>query len=197
MSSAAAAPADAAPKKKGGLKGMLIMVIGALVLVGGGVGAGLYAAGAGLVGGHAGPKEDPNAPKLVLKEGAEESHAEAPAADGHDPKGFDPAKYKSTYYTFEQPFTANLRDSESFAQIGLSASTFYDNKVIDNLKDNETPIRSAILMTLGQQDAFTIGTPEGKVKLQKELTDTINTVLKQRTGYEGVDNVYFTNLVIQ
>lgn len=200
--SSAAAPADAAPKKKGGLKGMLIMVIGALVLIGGGVGAGLYAAGAGLVGGHQGPKIDPNAPKLVLKEG-EEGHAEeaapapAPEGDGHEPKNFDPAKYKASYYTFEQPFTANLRDSDSFAQVGLSVSTFYDNKVIDNIKDNETPIRSAILMTMGQQDAFSIASPEGKLKLQKELTDTINTILKQRSGYAGVDNVYFTSLVIQ
>ena len=181
------------------MKGLLITIVGALVLIGGGVGAGLYAAGAGLVGGHAGPKEDPNAPKLVPKGGEEGGHAEAPApsADGHDPKSFDPSKYKASYYTFEQPFTANLRDSDSFAQIGLSASTFYDNKVIDNLKDNEMPIRSAILMTMGQQDAFSIATPEGKLKLQKELTDTINSVLKQRSGYAGVDNVYFTSLVIQ
>jgi len=197
--SSAAAPADGAPKKKGGIKGLLIMVIGALVLIGGGVGAGLYAAGAGLVGGHAGPKIDPNAPKLVLKEGGEEdAHEPAPApTHGEKAEDIDPARYKSSYYTFEQPFTANLRDSDSFAQMGLSVSTFYDQKVLDNLKDNEMPIRSAILMTMGQQDAFSIATPEGKIKLQKELTDAINTVLKQRSGYAGVDNVYFTSLVIQ
>jgi len=196
--SSAAAPADAAPKKKGGLKGLLIMVIGALVLIGGGVGAGLYAAGAGLIGGHPAVKEDPNAPKLVIKEGVEEPEHDAEPAHGtQGPKPFDASKYQASYYTFEQPFTANLRDSDNFAQVGLSVSTYYDQKVIDNLKDNEMPIRSAILMAMGQQDAFSIATPEGKVQFQKQLTDTINTVLKQRSGYAGVDNVYFTSLVIQ
>ncbi len=192
----AAAPTDGAPKKKGGLKGLLIMIVGALLLVGGGVGAGLYAAGAGLAGGHTGPKIDPNAPKLVLKEDTEGHDAE-PAASLEQGKNFDPSKYKASYYTFEQPFTANLRDSDSFAQLGLSASTFYDQKVIDALKDNEMPIRSAILLAVSQQDAFSIATPEGKIKLQKDLTAAINGVLMQRTGYGGVDNVYFTSLVIQ
>ncbi len=59
------------------------------------------------------------------------------------------------------------------------------------------PIRSTILMVLSQQDSFSISTPEGKLKLQKELKDGINTVLKQRTGFGGIDNVYFTTMVVQ
>ncbi|MDB5687108.1 MAG: flagellar basal body protein FliL, partial [Rhizorhabdus sp.] len=175
-----------------------------IVLVGGGVGAGLYAAGAGLVGGShkAEPKEDPNAPKLVPKDAHSESgdeHSEKPSL----PVGLeseqspDPAKYKASYYTFEQPFTANLRDSDSFAQIGLAAATFYDAKVIDNIKNNEMPIRSAMLMTISGQDSFAIATPEGKLKLQKELKDAMNAVLREREGFGGVDNVYFTSLIVQ
>jgi flagellar FliL protein len=198
--SSAAAPGAEAPKKKSKMKGILMMLVIAIIFAGAGVGAGLYAAGAGLAGGHAGPPVDPNMPQLVKKEG----HGEA----GHPPAGKalpagltaespDPTRYKATYYTFEQPFTANLRDSDGFAQIGLGASTFYDQKVIDNLKENDMPIRSAILMVMSQQDSFTISTPEGKLKLQKELKDVINQVLKQRTGYGGIDNVYFTSMVIQ
>ena len=199
MSSAAA---EAQPKKKGKMKGILLGAIGALVLLAGGVGAGLYAAGAGLVGGahKDAPKEDPNMPKLVLKEGEKAAaHGEKPSA----PTGIeseqspDPSKYKASYYTFDQPFTANLRDSDSFAQIGVAAATFYDAKVIDNIKNNEMPIRSAILMTIAQQDSFAITTPEGKLKLQKDLKDAMNGVLRQREGFGGVDNVYFTSMVIQ
>jgi flagellar FliL protein len=195
--------APAAPKKKGKLKGLLFGLIGAIALVGGGVGAGLYAAGAGLIGtGHQGPKEDPNTPKLVPKG---ENHDEKTGEGGKAtlPMGMeidkspDPTKYKATYYSFEQPFTANLRDSSSFVQIGLGASTFYDAKVVDNLKNNELPIRSAVLMAISQQDSFSISTPEGKLKLQKDLKDAINGVLRQREGFGGIDNVYFTSLVIQ
>ena len=59
------------------------------------------------------------------------------------------------------------------------------------------PVRSAILMTMSQQDSFTISTPEGKLRLQKELKDAINAVLKQRTGFGGIDNVYFSSIVVQ
>lgn len=202
MSSAAAAAE--APKKPGKMKGILKMLILALVFAGVGVGAGLYAAGAGLLGSHAAaPHEDPNAPKLVLKDGAEESsdhvtEAHGLPADIEAPeKAPDPSKYKASYFTFEEPFTANLRDSDSFTQVGLGAATFYDQKVLDNLKENEMPIRSAILMVMSQQDSFSISTPEGKLKLQRELKAAINEVLKQRTGFGGIDNVYFTSMVVQ
>ena len=196
----AAAPAAEAPKKKGKMKGILMMLVMAIVFAGGGVGAGMYAAGAGLAGGHKEEvNEDPNAPKLVPREEGGEIHEgkqTLPVGLETD-KSPDPTKYKASYYTFEQPFTANLRDSDGFTQIGLGASTFYDQKVIDNLKDNEMPVRSAILMTMSQQDSFTISTPEGKLKLQKELKDAINGVLKQRTGFGGIDNVYFSSIVVQ
>lgn len=200
--SAAAAPAAEAPKKKGKMKGILMMLVVALLFAGIGVGAGLYAAGAGLAGGgHEKAPEDPNAPKLVPKEGAEEGgHGEKKTLpmDGiESDKSPDPTKYKATYYTFEQPFTSNLRDSDGFSQVGLGVSTFYDQKVLDNLKDNEMPIRSAILMVLSQQDSFSIATPEGKLKLQKDLKQAINDVLRQRTGFGGIDNVYFTSMVVQ
>lgn len=198
------APAEAAPKKKGKMKAILLGGMAALVLLAGGVGAGLYAAGAGLVGGahKDAPKEDPNTPKLVLKEGQKEAPAsEAKPASrpvgGDTDASPDPSKYKATYYTFDQPFTANLRDSDSFAQIGVAAATFYDAKVIDNIKNNEMPIRSAILMTIAQQDSFAISTPEGKLKLQKDLKDAMNSVLRQREGFGGIDNVYFTSMVVQ
>lgn len=198
--STAAAPAAEAPKKKGKIKGILMMLIMAIVFAGGGVGAGMYAAGAGLAGGHKEEvNEDPNAPKLVPKEDGAESHGgkqSLPIGLETD-KSPDPTRYKASYYTFEQPFTANLRDSDGFTQIGLGASTFYDQKVLDNLKDNEMPVRSAILMTMSQQDSFTISTPEGKLRLQKELKDAINGVLKQRTGFGGIDNVYFSSIVVQ
>lgn len=198
--SAAADPAAEAPKK-GKMKGILMMLVIAIVFAGGGVGAGLYAAGAGLAGGaKSDVVEDPNAPKLVPKAGASSSGSgdkkTLPVGIETD-KSPDPTKYKATYYTFEQPFTSNLRDSDGFTQIGLGASTFYDQKVLDNLKENEMPIRSAILMVMSQQDSFTISTPDGKLKLQKELKDAINGVLKQRSGFGGIDNVYFTSLVVQ
>ncbi len=189
--------AAAAPGKKGGkLKKMLVFGGGALLLLGGGAGAGIYASGVGLGGHGAAAKEDPNAPKLVKREGGEDHEAAAPA-HGAKPGEPDMSAYKATYYPLEQTFTSNLRDSDGFAQIGLGISTYYDDKMIENIKDSEMPIRSAVLLVLADQDALVIATPEGKTQLQKQLKLAINDVLKEKTGFGGVDSVYFTSFIIQ
>lgn len=196
MSKAAPASADgAAPPKKGGKKKLILMVAGGLVLAGGGVAGGMVAAGMGLGGAHAGPRPDPDAPKLMLRD-----HETADPADAWKPVGSfrpDPKRYKPSYYTMDQPFTSNLRDTDGIVQLSIGMSTFYDNKVTDALKDNDMPLRSAALGVLADQDAFVLETPEGKQQLQQKLKDAMNRVLVEKTGYGGVDSVYFTSFIIQ
>jgi flagellar protein FliL len=183
-----------APKKKGKKK-LILIVVGGLVLVGGGVAGGMIAAGMGLGGAKAGEHIDPDAPKLVLRDGqSADPTVTSKAVGSFQP---DPRRYKASYYTMDQPFTSNLRDTDGIAQLSLGVSTFYDSKVLDNFKDNEMPIRSAVLETLANQDAFVLETPEGKDQLQKHLRDAINKVLVEKTGYGGVDDVYFTSFIIQ
>lgn len=186
----------AKPRKSGRGKKIVMLAGGALLLIGGGVGAGFFAAGAGLGGAKAHEVEDPDAPKLVLKEG---EHGPIRPSRGHDDSEApeDPGIYQASYYNMEQSFTSNLRDSDGFAQVGLGVSTYYDQKVLDNFKANEMPIRSAILMTLSNQEAFVLETPEGKDQLRKELKTVVNKVLKSRTGFGGIDDVYFTSFIIQ
>lgn len=185
--------AEAAPKKKKGglLKKLIFFVILPLVLIGGGVGAGVYAAGTGLIGGDKAKKHsDPNRPKLLLKEG-EDAPTDLPESVKPDP-----AIYKSTYYPIEQPFTSNLNDTDGFLQVGLGVSTFYDGKVVDRLKDSDMPVRSAVLQVLAQQSAEALNTPQGKLALRKQLKDAINAVMRQREGFGGIDDVYFTTFII-
>jgi flagellar protein FliL len=195
------------PPKRGKGRKMLMMGVVALTLVGAGAGAGVYAIGAGHEGG---PKEDPNRPKLVEKsEAAEPTEAgegaaakEAPPKIGtvavkSDSEAFDKRKFEVTYYHIDQNFTANLADGGGFVQIGLSVGTYFDGKVIANVKRQIVPIRSAILMLLSEQDAAALATSAGKQILQKQLTKAINGVLREQEGFGGIDNVYFTTLVIQ
>ena len=80
---------EKAPKKKGKLGKIIVMVVGVLVLLGGGVGAGLYAANSGLIGGGGHAKEDNGeaeaeakhpGPKLVPK--SEQKRTGAEGAEG-------------------------------------------------------------------------------------------------------------------
>lgn len=220
-------PAAPAPKKKGKMKMIILGVVGVVVLLGGGVGAGLYAAGSGLVGGGSGGHEaavDENKPHLVPKseqkrageggeggeegghgggESAEGGHGEgeaaAPAEDHGTPtpEGHGGEPYASNYYAMDKEFTANLQDSVHFVQVGIAVSTPYDDKVINNLKTNDIAIRSAILMTLGDTTEDQVFTSQGKVALQKRLVASINQTLREKEGFGGISNVYFTNFVVQ
>ena len=109
----------------------------------------------------------------------------------------DPSKYEITYIPVEQPFTANLADGSGFIQIGISLATYYDGKVVANVKRQDVPIRSAVLMILSEQDPAVLATAQGKQLLQRELARAINTVLREKEGFGGIDNVYFNSLVIQ
>jgi flagellar FliL protein len=181
--------AAAKPKKGGKMKKLIFFVFLPLLLIGGGIGAGVFAAGK--FGHHNGPKVDPNRPKLVLKEGETGPVDLPPNAQPN------PAIYKSTYYPMEQAFTSNLRDTDGYLQLGVGVSTFYDQKVTDHLKDNDMAVRSAVLEVLAQQSAEVLNTPQGKDELRKQLKVAINRVLERREGFGGIDDVYFTSFIIQ
>lgn len=204
-----------AKKKKGsGLKVILLVVI-AMVLGGVGAAGGLYAAGF-FSPKEEGPREDPNKPVLVLAgENAEEvAKAHGMGGEGHGggaahPSGHKPGKgidlptpvnaaaYQATYFQLQAPFTSNMSDTDAFAQISVAVSTYYDMRVVEAIKIHEMAIRSQVLMLLAQQPEAMLSTPDGKRLLQGKIKTVINDVLKQKTGYGGVDNVYFTNFVIQ
>lgn len=202
-------------KKGGGMKMILLLVVG-VVVGGAGAAGGLYAAGF-FSPAEEGPKEDPNKPVLVLAgESAEDvakahgggggGHGGGAAAAAHGAphgKGIDlptpanPAAYQATYFQLQAPFTSNMSDTDAFAQISVAVSTYYDMRVIEAIKTHEMAIRSQVLMMLAQQPQEVLDTPKGKQALQGKIRTIINDILKQKTGYGGVDNVYFTNFVIQ
>lgn len=197
------------PKKKARPVKLIALALGALLLIGGGVGAGLYAASAGLFGGAKAAHGDAPGPKLVPKseqkrpaaggEGGGHGDEAKPAADHGmpTPAGQGGDKYASNYYALDKDFTANLQDSVHFLQVGIAVSTPYDDTVIQNIKTNDIAIRSAILMTLGDTTEDQVFTSEGKQALARRLTAAINRTLKEKEGFGGVGNVYFTNFVVQ
>jgi flagellar protein FliL len=190
-------------KKPSKLKRLTVIAFIILLLIGGGAGAGLYF-GLNVMGAE--PKEEDHSPKLVVR--TDEEHA----AEGEGEKSAqrvgtvsvpndrfkpDPKKYAVAYHPMGDSFTTNLADGSGFLQIGISLSTYYDDKVVANIKRQSVPIRSAVLMVLAEQDPAYLSTSQGKQRLQSQLTQAINEVLRSKEGFGGVDNVYFTSLVIQ
>ena len=188
-----------APKKKGGKGKLIVLVLLVVLLAGGGTVGGLWAAG--MLGGA--KAVTPEGPKLVPKSeqkrpGADGKEGEGAASSGSKPpSGSGGDKYASNYYALDKDFTSNLQDSPHYVQIGIAVSTPYDDSVIENLKTNEIAVRSAILMALGDSTEEEVTTGEGKKRLAQRLVQAINATLKQKEGFGGISNVYFTNFVVQ
>jgi len=186
------------PKKKGKGKLIILMLL-AVLLVGGGTVGGLWAAG--MLGGA--KAAGPEGPKLVPK--SEQKRTSGDGKDGEGttsvgtkpPSGSGGDKYASNYYAIDKDFTSNLRDSPHYVQIGIAVSTPYDDSVIENLKTNEIAVRSAVLMALGDSTEDEVTTGDGKKRLAQRLVQAINATLKQKEGFGGISNVYFTNFVVQ
>jgi len=180
-------------------KGLIMKIAIGLVLVGAGGGGafGLLAAGV-ISNGEVG--EEDNLPRLIRK-GEEDPYALAKGKGESEAPvmvhGEGGSKYRTSYFTFSEPFTSNLRGSNVMAQISLAASTQYDGRVLMWLKEHELAVQSRILVELADTVAEEIDSPEGKQQLQKRLTAAINSVLEEQEGFGGVENVHFRSLIVQ
>jgi flagellar FliL protein len=189
----------AKPKKKGGMVKKVILPV---VLLGAG-GGGVYGAMmTGMIGDHGEGKKEDNTPKLVLK-GEEDPYA--PKAEGGkegegaaaEVEGDGGSKYRTSYYTFADEFTSNLRNSDALIQVTLACSTRRDGRVLMWLKKHELAIRSAMLQVLADTPEEDVDSIPGKERLQKRLTGAINKVLTDTEGFGGVDAVYFRSFLVQ
>jgi flagellar FliL protein len=52
-------------------------------------------------------------------------------------------------------------------------------------------------MALGDTTEEQVFTSDGKKVLQRRIAKAINDTLKEKEGFGGVGNVYFTNFVVQ
>jgi flagellar FliL protein len=186
------------PVKSGKGKGIMLMLVGSLLMLGVGGGGAFAAFHFGLIGDPR-VKED-NSPKLIRK-GQEDPYAPKAEA-GKDGPGLDVDgeggnPYRTTYYNFTDEFTSNLKDSQSLIQVSLACSTHRDGRVVMWLKKHELAIRSAVLEVLADTPEEDINTIEGKDRLQKRLAAAINHVLTDAEGFGGVDAVYFKSFLVQ
>jgi len=132
---------------------------------------------------------------------APDPHGEAPA-EGHEAapntKNFpEEEKFVTSYYEFPTPFTTNLKNSRKFIQVGLGVATQYDATVMANVKKHELAIRSEILAILAEQTEQDLSGIANRKRIQDLLRDGINKVLMEMERFGGIENVFFTTMVMQ
>ena len=184
---------------KSGKGGMIKIILGAVLLMGLGAGGAYGAYAAGLFG-EAGGHDEPDQPKLVLKN--EEDPYAMPGKDKEKDAaapvyGEGGTKYRTAYYSFQESFTSNLADSPGLIQVELAVSTRRDGRVLQWVESHELAIRSAILAQLAATTEAEVYDVEGKKRLSARLTKAVNAVLEENEGFGGIDAVHFRGFLVQ
>lgn len=187
--------ATEAPKPKGGILRLLKTIVFAIVLLGAGFGGGWFYFANPLS-----PAQDML--KLIDPEAA--APAEAGAAEGH---GEEPQKvpkpvpeqqvFQTSYFTFPDPITANLRDSRRFLQVQIGVSTQYDEQVIKNVETHKLALQSDMLTVMSTFSEDDIAGTEGRGHLAEALKEAINARLEKAEGFGGIEDVFFPSFVLQ
>ncbi|MCE2859561.1 MAG: flagellar basal body-associated FliL family protein [Oxalobacteraceae bacterium] len=225
MAEAAAAPeeqVEGEPKKKGPLIKIILMVVAVLFLIGASVGGTLLATGFFSKKDQAKEAVDAQLDKLEGGDGhgepkKDDGHGEPKKDDGHgDAKKDDHGKpgaeapskelvtpdadnqrWKFNYYALEKPLLSNVSGSRKVMQVTLTIMTHYDDRVIKNVKTHELALRAGILDVMRQKTEVDLREPDFRKALAEEVRLTINSLLEKYEGFGGIEEVMFTEFVVQ
>jgi flagellar FliL protein len=161
---------NAAEAKGGGMMKKMIFVVGALVLLGAGVFAGMTFLGG----------DEPAEGEEIVEEGEA-----AP----------DPPLYTSLH----PPLVVNFKDSAGdshFMQVTMEVMA-RDQTVINAVREHAPVIRNALILLYSGAVYDEVSTRDGKKQMLADGLEEIRSVMTEQIGEPGVEAVYFTALVIQ
>lgn len=106
-------------------------------------------------------------------------------------------RFEQTYLELERPLLANVTGSRKVMQIRLAIMTYYDERVFNNVKKHEFALRSAILDVMRQATEADINKPIFRTELAEKIRLTVNALLEKYEDFGGVEEVHFTEFVVQ
>lgn len=104
---------------------------------------------------------------------------------------------KLDYVELDNAFTSNLIDTGRYLQLRIAVSTTGGPVVTAALLKHKLAIVSSVLAVLGEMGDSDIASRAAKDKLRTQVRTAINDVLRRKAGTSGIDEVYFTSLVVQ
>jgi flagellar FliL protein len=143
--------------------------------------------------------------------------AAAEAADGHggghggghgDKKGdAKPGKktkdspeltrFEYTYMQIEREFLVNVSGSKKVMSVQIAVMTHYDDRVFENVKKHDFAIRSAVMDVMRLTTDADLVKPDFRKELAAKIRDAINTLLEKYEDFGGIEEIHFTNFIVQ
>lgn len=155
----------------GGKKKLILLVLLALLLVGGSVGGTIFALQM-----MSPPPEAAPVTEAVVEE----------------------VKKAAIYYPIKPAIIVNFgyKGRQRYAQVDVTL-LIRDESVIAAIELHSPLIANALVLTIGGQMYNELQTAEGKELLRQQCLQEIQKILEKETGKPGVEQVLFTNFVMQ
>jgi flagellar basal body-associated protein FliL len=180
------------PKKRSVLKIVLVVLL-ALILLGGAVIGTLFAVG------------------FFESESAEDAIAAMEAGENGDnlediveseqPQGKneDSDEGELAYFEIKPELLSNLFNSQRMIQVQIAVMVKEndDKTLVEEIKEHAFPIRSSFLKILSQKREDEVSNLGFRENLGGELKKAMNDVLEKRTGSRHIQELYFTEFIVQ
>jgi flagellar FliL protein len=182
--------AEVKPKKS--IVKIILGVVGLLVLLAGTVFGTLFFSG------YFNPKPpvDPESAEAAEK-GANPKDKKDAKPSKLSKKSPEITRFDYQYMQIEKDFLVNLMNSKKVMSVSLAIMTHYDERVFENVKKHELALRSAVLDVLRQVPESDINKPEFRVELARKIRNAMNSLLEKYEDFGGIEEVLYTNMVIQ
>jgi len=212
-------PLDGEAKKKSPLIKIILMVVAVILLIGLSAGGTLLATGFFSKKNAAEDAVGATLDKLDaqakgddgLSAGAKDDGRGAPAKDGGQDKkdgaaapmkelvspSPDNQRWKYNYFALEKPLVSNLTNSRKVMQVQLTVMTHYDERVITNMKTHELAIRAGILDRMRMTTEAEMTQPDFRKALAEDIRLVVNSLLEKYEGFGGIEEIHFTDFVVQ
>lgn len=109
-----------------------------------------------------------------------------------------PPPQPAIYYPLKPPIVVNfsVKGRQRFLQAELTLMT-RDIDVVSAIELHQPMIRNALLLLMGGQAYAELQSAEGKELLRQQSLQEIQRLLNQEIGKPGIEQVLFTNFVMQ
>jgi flagellar FliL protein len=182
------------PKKKkpivliiGGVVGLIVLIVGIVL-------------GTLFFTGYFNPKPpvDPEAAAEADGHGGGHGDKKGDAKPGKKTKDSpELTRFEYTYMQIEREFLVNVSGSKKVMSVQIAVMTHYDDRVFENVKKHDFAIRSAVMDVMRLTTDADLVKPEFRKELAVKIRDAINTLLEKYEDFGGIEEIHFTNFIVQ
>jgi flagellar protein FliL len=110
----------------------------------------------------------------------------------------EPLPDPAIYFSMNPPVIVNfsVKGRQRFLQVEIDIMT-RDGDVVSAIELHKPMIMNSLVLLIGGQDYFELLTAEGKELLRQQCLQEVQRLLQKEIGKPGVEQIFFTNFVMQ